>query len=180
MIPAPVAAAIAETGCDTETGCDSETGCATGAASSWPLASHLELGALDSAVPCARMHAKNVVIEWGLAALADPTELIVAELTTNAVCASKILQLPAFSFCMASNRNCVLIRVRDGSKHAPTSQHADPLSERGRGLLLVDALSVDWGWYREPDGKVVWALVGPPGFDTAGPPASLRPAPRRS
>ena len=31
----------------------------------WPFSSHLELGALDSAVPCARLHARQVVWEWG-------------------------------------------------------------------------------------------------------------------
>jgi uncharacterized membrane protein len=36
---------------------------------SWPLRSHLELGALPSAVPCARLHAKHVSWEWGLDAL---------------------------------------------------------------------------------------------------------------
>jgi hypothetical protein len=173
MIPAPVPAAIAEMGCDTETNCE------TAALASWPLTSHLELGALDSAVPCARMHAKNVAVEWGLTALADTTELIVAELTTNAIYASRAAALPAFSFCMASEGRCVVILVRDGSKHAPVLQRADPHSERGKGLLLVDALSLDWGWYREPDGKVVWAVVGPPGLGAAGP-TSLRPAPRRS
>jgi hypothetical protein len=167
MIPAPVPAAICETGCE------------NGAAPPWQLTSHLELGALDSAVPCARMHAKNVVIEWGLAALADTTELIVAELTTNAIYASAAAALPAFSFCMASDGRCVVIRVRDGSKRAPVLQRADPESERGKGLLLVDALSLDWGWYLEPDGKVVWAVVGPPGLGAAGP-TSLRPAPQRS
>ena len=51
----------------------------------WPLQSFLELGALPGAVPCARLHARHVVREWGLAALGDGTELAVSELMTNAV-----------------------------------------------------------------------------------------------
>jgi hypothetical protein len=31
----------------------------------WPLRSGLELGALPSAVPCARLHARQVTWEWG-------------------------------------------------------------------------------------------------------------------
>ena len=31
----------------------------------WPLRSHLELAAFPSAVPCARLHARLVVWEWG-------------------------------------------------------------------------------------------------------------------
>ena len=66
MMPAPVPAAVyARPEFDTTP--------------SWPLNSHLELGALDSAVPCARMHAKQVVIEWGLAVLADNVELLVSD-----------------------------------------------------------------------------------------------------
>jgi len=47
--------------------------------------SHLVLGALPSAVPCARLHAKLVLAEWGLKALAETAELLVSELVTNAV-----------------------------------------------------------------------------------------------
>src|SRR5215471_10508143 len=52
---------------------------------SWPLRSHLELGALPSAVPCARLHAKHVLWEWGLDALGEAVELVVSELVTNGV-----------------------------------------------------------------------------------------------
>jgi anti-sigma regulatory factor (Ser/Thr protein kinase) len=125
------------------------------------MATHLELGALDSAVPCARKHARNVVIEWGLASLADATELVVAELTTNAIGASQAEDLAAISLRLASDRRRVLVLVRDGSKRAPVRRPADPEAERGRGLLLVDSISLDWGSFREPDGKVVWAVLGP-------------------
>ena len=36
----------------------------------WPLRSYLELGALPTAVPCARLHARHLVWEWGLNGLA--------------------------------------------------------------------------------------------------------------
>ena len=54
-------------------------------ASSWQLMTYLELAALPTAVPCARMHAKAVALEWGLPALAEKVELIVSELVTNSV-----------------------------------------------------------------------------------------------
>src|SRR6266568_619809 len=40
----------------------------------WRLSSRLELGPLPGAVPCARLHAKHISREWGLAHLADDTE----------------------------------------------------------------------------------------------------------
>ena len=51
----------------------------------WPLRSFLELGALPSAVPCARLHTRQLLWEWQLADLADSAELVVSEIVTNAV-----------------------------------------------------------------------------------------------
>ena len=124
-----------------------------------PFQSHLELGALPTAVPCARMHAKQVVIEWGLAELADTTELLVSELTTNAVRASAGLTSPIVRLRLVSDGRCVVIHVGDGSSQMPVRQDAGPDSERGRGLLLVDTLAEDWGAYRTAGGKVVWVLA---------------------
>src|SRR5579864_226362 len=50
-----------------------------------PLRSYLELGALPTTVPCARLHARHVLHEWGLNGLAPDSELLVSELVTNAV-----------------------------------------------------------------------------------------------
>ncbi len=36
----------------------------------WPLRDFLEYGALPSAVPSARLHARQIAWEWGLSALA--------------------------------------------------------------------------------------------------------------
>jgi hypothetical protein len=60
----------------------------------WPLRSYREFGAMPSAVPCARAHARQVAREWGseLAELADSAELIVSELVTNAVIASRAMR----------------------------------------------------------------------------------------
>ena len=52
---------------------------------SWPLRSSLELGALSTAVPCACLHVKHVLWEWGLNSLVESAELLVSELVTNAV-----------------------------------------------------------------------------------------------
>jgi anti-sigma regulatory factor (Ser/Thr protein kinase) len=54
----------------------------------WPLRSSLVLGALSSAVPCASLHVKHVLWEWGLNSLAERAELLVSELVTNAVTAA--------------------------------------------------------------------------------------------
>jgi anti-sigma regulatory factor (Ser/Thr protein kinase) len=132
--------------------------------SSWPLTTHLELAALPTAVPCARMHAKAVALEWGLPALAEKIELIVSELVTNSVQAAQRshggdLTTKVVRLWLSSDLDCVLIRVWDGDRQMPVRQEAGPDEESGRGLMLVEHLSSEWGAYWKADGKVVWALV---------------------
>jgi anti-sigma regulatory factor (Ser/Thr protein kinase) len=126
----------------------------------YPLTSRLELGAQPTTVPCARMVTRRVVREWGLPDLVDTAELLVSELVTNAVRASCSLPEPTIRLWLASDRSTLVIRVWDGSGEMPVVCHdASPDSDGGRGLLLVEALSKDWGAYRRGRGKVVWVLI---------------------
>jgi anti-sigma regulatory factor (Ser/Thr protein kinase) len=130
----------------------------------WPHQAHLELAALPSAVPCVRGHVRAVMMEWGLAHLADTYELLASEMVTNAVQASgqlKVADPPVVRVTVNADRESVLIRVWDGSDAMPVRQQAGPSDASGRGLTIIEALSTDWGTYRETDGKVVWALIGP-------------------
>jgi anti-sigma regulatory factor (Ser/Thr protein kinase) len=139
-------------------------------AGEWPLRSFLELGALDGAVPSARLHAKHVLREWGVAVLGDNAELVVSELVTNGVQASRTMTHAAIRLWLASDQVQVVICVWDASPEPPVRMHVDDEAEHGRGLLLVEAVSEQWGWFpAEPakpgpwagshHGKVVWALV---------------------
>lgn len=60
------------------------------------LWSSLELGPFPGAVPCARLHAKLILWEWGMQAIADAVELVVSELVTNALMASNDLAIARF------------------------------------------------------------------------------------
>jgi anti-sigma regulatory factor (Ser/Thr protein kinase) len=134
----------------------------------WPLQSSLPLGPLLTAASCARAHVTQVLWEWGMSALADTVELIVSELVTNAVAASRALDGGPFPvrFWMLSDRTRVLIVVWDASALPP--ERLDPADdvEDGRGLVIVEALSVEWNWYSARwdriEGKAVWALVAVP------------------
>lgn len=130
----------------------------------WPLRTHLELGALPTAVPCARLHVRHVVREWGLGDLSDTSELLASELVTNAVRASGQLRTPEQSVVqiwLISDQISVVIHVWDASSGIPVRQQAGPGDDGGRGLLLVEALAADWGCYPTTHGKVVWAAIGP-------------------
>lgn len=125
----------------------------------WPRQDFFELGALASGVPCARLHARCVLGEWGLARLVSSGELLVAELITNAVKASRVMAAPSVRLWLLSDSAQVLIVVWDASRKPPVRMTAGDEAEEGRGLMLVEAVSEKWGWFRteDGDGKFVWA-----------------------
>ncbi len=134
----------------------------------WPLRNILELGALPSAVPCARLHARHLLREWGLDCLVATTELLTSELVTNAVQAMAGQQdQSVVCLRLSADHMRVLIEVWDGDPRplAPRDPGKDeapaPEAERGRGLFLVSALSARWNWHltQQPEGKVVWCVI---------------------
>jgi anti-sigma regulatory factor (Ser/Thr protein kinase) len=128
----------------------------------WPLRDYIELGALPGAVPCARLHARQLTWEWRLTRLSESVELVVSELITNGVAASRSLEriFPVRLWLLADKAR-VLILVWDPSPQAAVRIEANEEAESGRGLLLVEAISDQWDWYptQEIGGKVVWATV---------------------
>jgi anti-sigma regulatory factor (Ser/Thr protein kinase) len=127
----------------------------------WPYRTFLELGALAGAVPSARLHARLVLLEWGLAALSDSIEHLVSELVTNGVRASRAMGRDAVRMWLVSDLGRVVVFVWDASP-LPPAPAADPGAdaESGRGLLLVEALSERWGHFGyDGGGKVVWAVA---------------------
>jgi anti-sigma regulatory factor (Ser/Thr protein kinase) len=123
------------------------------------MATYLELAALDSAVPCARLHARNVAVEWGYAGIAPTVELVTSELVTNGVRASAGLDLPVVRLWVVCDWPSVTMYVWDASPQMPCRKASGPDEESGRGLILVEALSEKWDWYPERPGKVTWARV---------------------
>ena len=153
----------------------------------WPLTSTLELGALPSAVPCARWHAKQLAWEWGLSSISETIELLVSELTTNAVQATAEQDdQQAIRLRLLSHSTRIRIEVWDPDPQlpAPIDGIPDVEAEGGRGLFLVAVLSDRWNWdsTQQPPGKIVWCeldtarLESTP--DTDGPAGQSR-LPRR-
>ena len=131
----------------------------------WPLASSLELGALPTAVPCARLHAKQLALEWGLTGISETIELLTSELTTNSVQAMTGHDgQPTIRLRLLSDDTRVRIEVWDADPRPPAPKDPEAAgipdleAESGRGLFLVAALSDRWAWVttQEPAGKVVW------------------------
>jgi anti-sigma regulatory factor (Ser/Thr protein kinase) len=130
---------------------------------------YLQMIARPGAVPCARHHARQLLWQWGLKELAEPVELVVSEIVTNAVRASGGLDdrrridecgTPAVRLWLAAEETSVLVLVWDAGPSQPERQEPGLEADSGRGLLLVETISTGWGSF-VPDGwrgKVVWAL----------------------
>jgi len=137
----------------------------------WPLLSHIELRALPASAGSARLVTKSVLHGWRLGGLAETAELLVSEIVTNAVRASAPIvhqqretgQAPRaqpLRFWLTSDQHSVLIQVWDSDHHRPVLKDPAPDAEGGRGLVLIETLSTQWGWYTpdEQGGKIVWAV----------------------
>jgi anti-sigma regulatory factor (Ser/Thr protein kinase) len=87
--------------------------------------------------------------------LIGDVSLVVSELATNAV----IHAGTTFSVTLASSPGgSLLLTVRDASPSEPSNGGSDPFALGGRGLLLVEAHCVAWGFSPEVQGgKSVWA-----------------------
>ena len=129
-------------------------------AARWPYQSHLELGAISSAVPSARLHARLVLREWGLSAdMAEAAELVVSELVTNALEHGSAGIPATVRIWLSSDGGGVAVRVWDASPRPPVRMDAGAEADSGRGLMIVTALSTDWGFSAADPGKVVWAVI---------------------
>ncbi len=113
-------------------------------------------------MPCARYHARQILWEWRLTPLSETAELVVDELVTNAVSASRSLDWPSpVRIWLLSDRASVLVLVWDANPEPPVRIDPEDDAEGGRGLVLVEALSTRWDWYAGPGtaGKLVHALI---------------------
>jgi anti-sigma regulatory factor (Ser/Thr protein kinase) len=118
------------------------------------------LGAISSAVPSARLHARLVLWEWGLSAdKAQAAELVVSELVTNALEHGSAGIPATVRIWLSSDGGSVAINVWDASPQPPVPKNAGADADSGRGLMIVAALSTDWGYSAANPGKVVWAVI---------------------
>ncbi|WP_408646788.1 ATP-binding protein [Streptomyces carminius] len=125
-------------------------------------------------VAAAREFTGETLRGWGLAPLVDDVAVIVSELVGNALrhgtTATPRPPLPAerserpfegpVRLGLLWRGPTLLCAVSDPSPAAPVLGQPGQLSETGRGLHIIDALSQNWGWSPPGSGgKTVWATV---------------------
>lgn len=103
-------------------------------------------------------HARRVVEDvaeaWGLSVdVADDAALVVTELVSNAVDHAS----GPVGLTVTRTASGMRIEVTDRSSALPQPRPVQLDSARGRGLIIVAALSSSWGTDPTADGKVVWA-----------------------
>jgi hypothetical protein len=136
---------------------------------SFPLRSFLELGAYDTAPGSARGHVRNVLAEWQLGAFEEEVTLIVSEIVTNSVAATRRArweaELPPVRLWLLVGPDGVLVAVWDAVPVMPEPRQPGDLDESGRGLQIVEMLSAQCDWYLPAAphaGKVTRALITTP------------------
>jgi anti-sigma regulatory factor (Ser/Thr protein kinase) len=85
--------------------------------------------------------------------------LMVSELATNSI----RFAASDFTVDIERARQQIRVEVTDGGTGTPTLRDASPQDLSGRGLMIVHAMSEDWGIApsRPPPGKTVWFTLTP-------------------
>lgn len=118
----------------------------------WPLR------AVASSAPLARRLVSQAMA-GALDQLTRRAALVASELVTNSV-----RHAPGVvSLALHEVGGDFVVAVTDSSSVPPQLRDTGPLSENGRGMLIVDRVSRQLGWARTPTGKVVWARLSASG-----------------
>lgn len=124
---------------------------------------------ITTSASVARRETFRLLRKWSIEDFTDQAELIVSELVTNAIRATREIQGTPSGDASDATRGsiqltltliseCFFISVSDGSPKSPQKCDLAPESVNGRGLLLVESMCNEWGFYfRQDRGKVVWA-----------------------
>ena len=109
-------------------------------------------------VPYLRRQVRRVLQLWHLEPLAWRVELVVTELTTNAVRHARTL----FTVAMTWDGCRLRIEVSDAHPVPPVlREHPPPEALGGRGLLLVEQIADRWGYDPHERGKTIWCDLTP-------------------
>ena len=116
----------------------------------------LVLGEGPESVGTARRQARSILGSWAVGPRAiDDVLLVLSELVTNAVLHAGEAQSAAI--VLSDDR--VRGEVADRSRVAPSPSRYGLDAHTGRGLGLVQSLSLEWGVAHQAQGKLVWADV---------------------
>lgn len=127
----------------------------------------VQYGPLPSSVRRARSEVRRQLEAWGIAdrdaEVVEVAQLLVSELATNALLHSG----GGFRLTLSAAHGVLRCEVSDSGRRVPRVLDAGT-GESGRGLFLVEALALRWGWRHDGPGKSVWFELGTCGADGCG------------
>ncbi|ROQ32572.1 hypothetical protein EDD98_1561 [Streptomyces sp. PanSC19] len=104
----------------------------------------------------ARRLVRTALTVWGLGSLAADATLVITELVANAIDHARLPSIRVTVSRPSTNR--VRLGVVDRSRALPVLKAASCGDQlRGRGMLIVDSLTEQWGTELYRWGKQVWA-----------------------
>jgi anti-sigma regulatory factor (Ser/Thr protein kinase) len=141
----------------------------------------VELPADPRSARQARCAARRAMKAWGMGDLSGDAELLASELVANAVehANGQSVGLVLRRLADDEGQDAVACEVSDSSPILPEARHADPDTDRGRGLAIVAALASASGVRTSPGGKTSWFTLAPPqcaGGCLGAPPLEQGPA----
>ena len=99
--------------------------------------------------------------------------LVLSELLSNALCHATPLAGPGLRVTWCHQAGSVLVSVTDGgAPTVPELGEPNPSTTGGRGLRIVERLSLCWGTQHDDEGTTVWAEVPVPQMTPVGVPAT--------
>jgi anti-sigma regulatory factor (Ser/Thr protein kinase) len=105
-----------------------------------------------SSAGIARRFVHDILVQWDREELTELAQLLANELVTNSVLhAGTDVELS-----VSLDENTLRVEVRDENPQAPRRKDFSLSATTGRGLVLVEELSSDWGSEPANAGKVVW------------------------
>lgn len=100
----------------------------------------------------AREFVTRTLAEWECTDATAIIDLLVSEIVANAVLHARTTA--ELSVQLLPNR--VRVAVTDLDPAQPKRRPDDPLTSTGRGIALIEKLSLAWGIERTPEGKRIW------------------------
>jgi hypothetical protein len=104
----------------------------------------------------ARCQVRAVIRAWKVPVDLDIAVLLTSDLVTNAITHGDGKTITLAIKCSYGH---LRIDVYDTSRSLPMAVDEPAVTETGHGLVLVAALSTEWGSFRTPAGKVVYFML---------------------
>lgn len=123
-----------------------------------PVQMRWDVGSKAEGLAESRDVVRTFCLGHGLDALTGNAELVITELVTNAIVHGTV----PITVRASLRRRYLHLAVLDHAPGIPRVTGPDPATRMGgRGLMIVEALTMAWGTTPTPPGKVVWCTLRP-------------------